>query len=156
MTICILDTSIVTNIIPVPGRNQEHEAVMEELKLLIADRTVLQLPMAAIFETGNFIGQLSGDERWQVATRFASFVDDALSEISPFTAPQPVDPIAIKQWLSEFPEWAKQGSGFGDLSIKHEWERLCRLNPQRRVYIWSLDKHLKLFDTGERSIRRKR
>ena len=34
----------------------------------------------------------------------------------------------------------------GDLSIIHDWRRLCEQNPQRRVTIWSLDQHLAGYD----------
>ncbi|NCS26939.1 MAG: hypothetical protein GPI96_21915 [Microcystis aeruginosa BS13-02] len=43
----------------------------------------------------------------------------------------------------EFPDQAMQRRGLGDLSIIHDWQRICDQNPSRRVYIWSLDKHLK-------------
>ena len=33
-----------------------------------------------------------------------------------------------------------------DLSIAKEFDRQCRLHPFRRVAVWSLDKHLALFD----------
>lgn len=52
------------------------------------------------------------------------------------------------QWLDEFPNWAIQGSGLGDLSINQDWERQCELKRGRRVYIWSSDDHLSSFDRG--------
>ncbi len=36
-----------------------------------------------------------------------------------------------------------RGSGLGDLSIIHDWQKLCTQNQGRHVYIWSLDDHLK-------------
>jgi hypothetical protein len=56
----------------------------------------------------------------------------------------------MRRWLAEFPQWAMQEQGLGDLSIKHDWDRLCVQNQRRRVYIWSLDHDLSGYDTGER------
>ncbi|WP_308255994.1 hypothetical protein [Geminocystis sp. GBBB08] len=42
----------------------------------------------------------------------------------------------------DFPDSAMRGSGLGDLSIIHDWQKLCNINQGRRVYIWSLDEHL--------------
>jgi hypothetical protein len=52
----------------------------------------------------------------------------------------------LREWLAEFPDHAGRGSGLGDLSIIHDWKRLCAQNAARRVYIWSLDRHLASYD----------
>ncbi|MEA3642246.1 MAG: hypothetical protein VBE63_20230 [Lamprobacter sp.] len=70
----------------------------------------------------------------------------------PWPVKSPFKPISFLQatelqaWLNEFPDHAMSGSGLGDLSIIHDWQRLCAQNRGRRVYIWSLDDHLRAYD----------
>lgn len=52
----------------------------------------------------------------------------------------------MQQWLTEFPDFAMRGQGLGDLSIIHDWNRMCALSPAHRVCIWSLDQHLASHD----------
>ena len=56
----------------------------------------------------------------------------------------------VRSWLPEFPDSAMRAQGLGDLSIVHDWNRLCERYPRRRVYIWSLDQHLSGYVRGER------
>lgn len=53
-----------------------------------------------------------------------------------------VNKEAMLQWLDEFPDRAMAQWGIGDLSIVHDLDRIKLQNPKRRVYIWSLDRHL--------------
>jgi hypothetical protein len=41
----------------------------------------------------------------------------------------------LQGWLKEFPDQAMRGRGMGDLSIIHDWQKICDQNPGRRVYI---------------------
>ncbi len=41
-----------------------------------------------------------------------------------------------------------EGGSLADLSLIEEWERACRLNPKRRVLIWSLDMDLQGYDSA--------
>jgi hypothetical protein len=103
--------------------------------------------MATIFETGNHIGQNGdGNLRRKCAKAFVDQVSQALEGASPFKPIHFLAPDDLKRWLSEFPDHASTGSGLGDLSIIHDWQKLCNQNPGRRVYIWSLDGHLNGYD----------
>ena len=55
MFVHFIDTSVLLNIIDVPGRNQQRKEVMEELKSLTEKKDInaLVLPFATIIETGN-------------------------------------------------------------------------------------------------------
>ena len=51
-SIVLLDTSVLLNVLDVPGRNQQRDAILTELELLIDSAAHLFIPMAAIIETG--------------------------------------------------------------------------------------------------------
>ncbi len=141
--ICLIDTSIFVNILNVPNKSQDHAEVLSEMKQKIQEQEVMFLPMATLFETGNHIGQNGdGNQRRECAKRFVKQLQLALDGNSPFTPIDFVEADKMKQWVSEFPDWAMQNKSLGDLSIIHDWKRLCEKNKGRRVYIWSLDDHL--------------
>lgn len=145
--ICLVDTTIFVEILNVPGKNAQHDELFLELETRINNGESLFLPMATILETGNHIGQNGdGRQRRACAVRFVRQVKQALNGESPFKPINFLEAEELKEWLREFPEHANRGSGLGDLSIVHDWQRLCVLNPKRRVVIWSLDDHLKAYD----------
>lgn len=57
--IVIVDTSVLLNILDVPGRNQHKTEVLDHLALLIDAGDHLFIPMAAIVEVGNLIAHVS-------------------------------------------------------------------------------------------------
>lgn len=155
--ICIVDTSILCEILQVPNMSDEHLEHLEALKEKVAEGERLLVPMPAVFETGNHIGQNgSGRQRRDAAKRFVSLIKAAIAGEAPFTPTPFPDVEEMRDWLSQFPTWTQRsdhrgkGSGLADLSIQLEWQRQRRLNPMRRVYIWSKDVHLSSYDTGER------
>ena len=140
MSIALIDTSVFCNIIPVPGRDQNREEILEKLTEMIEAKTVLLLPMAAVLETGNHIAHCgSGQKRRATAQRFCEQVAKAIDGTAPWTPTPFWEMDTVKNWLDEFPDKAMHGAGMGDLSIIKEWERQCALNRARRVFIWSLD-----------------
>jgi hypothetical protein len=145
--ICLIDTSIFVEIIDVPGKASKRDNVFRDLTAKITGAESLFLPMATILETGNHIAQNGdGNQRRRCARRFVEQVKLALAGTSPF---QPISFLthdALSQWLAEFPDSAMRGCGLGDLSIIHDFHRLCAQNTGRRVYIWSLDDHLRTYD----------
>jgi hypothetical protein len=147
VSICLLDTSILCEVLEVPNRCQSPAAIEKELRRKIQAAERLLLPMISILETGNHIGQNGdGRQRRETAERFIRFVEDALAGKAPFTPTPFFEPENLSAWLQEFPDWAMRGSGFGDLTIIQDFHRQCLLNRKRRVYIWSLDEHLSSYD----------
>lgn len=61
-SVCLIDTSIFTNILNVPGRNQNKADVNHAFREYIDLGCTFILPMATIIETGNHIAQ-NGDGR---------------------------------------------------------------------------------------------
>jgi hypothetical protein len=148
MSICLIDTSVFCNIVDVPGRNQQRREVLTRLKELAHDKAALLLPIVAILETGNHIGQLAdGGYRRQAAQRFVTQVEAALNGSAPWRPTPFVEANELRGWLAEFPDHASRGFGLGDLSIIKEWVRQRQLNPYRRVFIWAYDDHLSAYDT---------
>ena len=145
--IAIVDTSVLCEILAVPGKSSDQEGVVAELERKVAAQEFLFLSTVAVVEAGNHIGHIGdGARRRRCAEALVELVRNALSGKSPFVALGLWDQATVHGWLDDFPDWASRGSGIGDLAMKKDWERQCALNRGRRVYIWSLDSHLAGFD----------
>lgn len=158
MSICLLDTSILCELLRVPHLCEHFEEVSAELAEKIREGESLLLPMSSILETGNHIGHNGdGRQRRSAAERFVMLVQQALRGETPFTPTPLFEFESLQQWIGEFPESAMRtdsrgrGSGLADLTIAKEFERQCALNRMRRVYIWSRDGHLSSYDRPGRS-----
>jgi predicted nucleic acid-binding protein len=145
--VCIIDTSVFCNILGVPNKSQRQDEALDELHRFLEKSATLLLPMVTIYETGNHIAQ-SGDGRVrrQKALEFGAQVRQAISGQAPWTPTPLHDLDQLASWLNEFPGWAMQGAGFGDLAIRKVFEEQCELNPGRRVLIWTYDRHLQGYD----------
>lgn len=146
MSICLIDTSILCEILQVPNKCGNHREVYAQMEKKIEKERLL-LPMSAIIETGNHIGQ-NGDGRQRRATarHFVLMIQQAIRGETPFTTTPFLKGEDLEMWLAEFPDWTQRKSGLADLTIAKEFERQCDLNPSRRVYIWSTDSHLSSYD----------
>ena len=86
--IVLVDTSVLMNVLNVPGRNQDREAVIAEFTRLVQGGAHLFLPMAAVFEAGNHIAQLAdGQARRSAATIFGEEINAAEPLTSNFEMP---------------------------------------------------------------------
>ena len=145
--IVLVDTSILLNVVDVPGRNQQRTEVLQVLEQRILQRDHLFIPLAAIIETGNHIAHVDdGGLRRQAAQRFAQAVGDALNDIAPWKPLNFPNRADLSSWLGSFSDSAMRKVGMGDLSIQKEWEQLCQKFPLSRVAIWSADSDLQGFD----------
>lgn len=143
MTICLIDTSILCEILKVPQKCGNFEAILADLKRKERDRESLFIPITTLLETGNHIGQNGdGRQRREAAIRFNRMVDQAVRGETPFLPTRFFRPQDLLIWGNAFPDWAGRGSGLGDLTILKEFERQCERHRGRRVYIWSKDRHL--------------
>jgi hypothetical protein len=151
MTICIVDTSVLLNILDVPKRSDQRQQVMTELRKLIRGKADLLLPLAAVFETGNHIAHVAdGRMRRRCAEDFVLQVRKALTGEAPWVVTPLPSQDRIGALLDEFADHAASGIGFGDIAIIDEWRVQMNRWPQRRVRVWSLDAHLSGHDTGPR------
>lgn len=145
MTICLLDTTILCNILPVPGRNQREAEITADMREKVV-RETLVLPLTTVLGIGNHIGQLpDGRRRRRAAERLVRLVTDSIEGKTPWE-PMSVEilrPEEMGSWIVHFPDYALSGIGLGDVSIIQEFEHLKRILPSERpIYIWTLDDHL--------------
>lgn len=150
--ICLIDTSVLCNILNVPGYQDDREEVLLRFKSLVEADAALHLPYATIIETGNHIAHHNdGRVRRRVAEQLRECVLDGLDGRAPWQVTA-VDPGGLRRVISEFPDRVlendqrNRGVSLADNTIIDEWRRQCRLHPARRVFIWSLDGHLRAYD----------
>lgn len=145
--IVIADTSVLLNVLNVPAFNQDRARVIEEFEGLIDSGASFLLPMAAIFETGNHIADLTdGRLRRRHAEVFRDQVRKALRGEAPWVPIRFPDSLQLAEWLEDFPDSSMRGQDMSDLSIFKIWEVECARHPNRRVYLWSLDSDLSGYD----------
>lgn len=143
MSVCLIDTTILCEILEVPNKCGHSGLVLSEMEDKVREQEALLLPMSSILETGNHIGQNGdGNQRRLTASRFVQMIEQAVRGEAPFTPTPFFEPKELLEWIGHFPDWAGRGSGLGDLTILKEFERQCALNRSRCVYIWSTDRHL--------------
>jgi hypothetical protein len=150
-SICLIDTSILLNLLNVPNRNESREIVRQDFATYVSAGCTFLLPMATILETGNHIAQNGdGNLRRKTAQRFVEAVQGTVSGTAPW---QPIEFPNIQEiniWLQKFPDLAgknknlskSEGTSFGDLSIIQDFEKTCQRFPMSEVFIWSLDQDL--------------
>jgi hypothetical protein len=153
MTICLLDTSVFCELVQVPNMCQRHREVRQLFEERRQQGHYFLLPMATILETGNHIGQNGdGRQRRAAAERFVQCVSRSLDGQAPWTLTPFPDSEVLREWIKRFPDAATssskpgKGMGLGDVSIVDEFHRQCKLNPRRRVFIWSFDSQLVSYD----------
>lgn len=123
--------------------NQNRERARQDFQTYTQLGATFLLPLASMIETGNHVAHHGdGGMRRRTAERFRILVKRTLKGDTPWA---PVNLFAndwLADWIDEFPDQAMRESGFGDLWIIKEFERQCRLQPLREVFIWSYDEHL--------------
>jgi len=139
MTIVVVDTSVLLNILDVPGRNQDRMNINRELRKLLADEgTELLLPLVAVVEAGNHIAQLSdGNRRRRAGQRLVDLLKQAMAgEAGWVLVPFP-DPDDLRKLTAGLVGRFVEGIGFADASIIAIWEKQKTRWSKRRAYIWS-------------------
>lgn len=153
--IVLLDTTVYLNILNVPGRRQNRDAVFTAFAQKIQEDDIFLLPLATVIEAGNHIARLSnGSERYEYAEKLSQDVALAIQGETPYRPMHFPAQEEFKKWLNDFPRHLNQfvgqetgdRSGFSDFSIFKEWEQTCARHSMSRVLIWSLDDHLKSYD----------
>jgi hypothetical protein len=145
-----VDTSILCNLLDIPGKNQHQQVIREELRIK-ATRCDLILPVTAVIETGNHIAQLAnGHDRRDRAHRLHSLIDLVIKRQAPWV-------LHTVEWGEPFliellkgggtgiglPDHALTGLGLGDLCILTERQMYRRRVTGVDVGIWTLDEQLK-------------
>lgn len=153
--VVIVDTSVLVNILDVPGRNERRELVLDQLGERIEAGDHLFIPMAAIVEVGNHIAHVaSGTQRRDAAVRFVREVRSALNGEAPWKPINFPSNEDVLRWLDEFADAATRRMGMGDLSIRREWQTCCARYPLSHVWVWTLDSDLVALDRPARAQRK--
>lgn len=147
--IVLIDTSVLLNLLPVTGLNQQQAEVDAEFAELAKAGAELLLPFAAVVETGNHIAKVpDGNLRRRHGQELVKLVNQTIASELPW---QPIGLPELKDlsmWLADFPAYVQrnksvhkntEGGSMGDWLILQDWEQIRRLNPRADVRIWSLD-----------------
>ncbi len=155
--ICLLDTSILLNILDVPNKNQNKVMVIEDFKTYAESNCRFIIPLVVAVEVGNNISQNgNGDIRREIAKQFVDMMQKTFNGSSPFEISDFDLKLEWRNWISEFidragqnktPAKPNEGISLTDLSIIKEYDSLQAKNKANRnkhvkVFIWSLDSDL--------------
>ena len=155
--ICLLDTSILLNILNVPNRNQQRKSVLDDFDVYISAGCKFIIPLVVAVEVGNHISQNGdGTTRRQTAKRFVDMMHSTFSGQLPFEISDFDLKVEWQNWIDEFVDKAghnktvtksNEGMSLTDLSIIKEFEDIQAKNIANRrkhvkVFIWSHDSDL--------------
>jgi hypothetical protein len=154
-----VDTSILLEILDVPGKAQRPDEVRAALRERVEERRDLILPTAAVIETGNHIHHVGdGARRRECAVAFAGLLEDSARGEAPWVlhdATWDADVLMrIRQGCAtgadivEHAVRGRQGLGTGDLSVLAERDLYRERRVDRRsvdVRVWSADQLLGSF-----------
>ena len=147
-----VDTSIVLEILDVPGANQHRADVIRDLETkTLQDGIYLVLPLAAVIEAGNRISQLSdGHVRYTAACRLREMLEASAEPSGPWllhdleTGQQFLKRLCDGVGDESFESLHQRHVGTGDLTVLAEAaqyrERTSRSGVD--VSVWTLDQDL--------------
>ena len=145
-TIVFIDTSILCNLIPVPGRSQHEAEVRKELAARQRRGEQFILPITAVIETGNFIAQLKdGSERRTVSEK----MENILRYICEGKTPWVLHDVAWNRGFllafldgagtqMSYSQHAQNRMGAGDLCILTERQHY-QDRTRIKAEVWTLD-----------------
>lgn len=150
-----MDTSVLCDLLDVPGKNQHRQEVHDELRELVAAGIQLVLPIAAVIETGNHIVQIGeGSARRACAERFVKLLRATAGGDLPWVLHAVAWNDVMLNTLCDgtprtgpFIELAAAGMlGTGDLSILVESEMYGRRTAGIKVDVWTYDQRLAAYN----------
>jgi hypothetical protein len=146
-----VDTSVLCNLLGIPGKCQDREKVLAELKRKEGSRDCdLLLPVTAVIETGNHIAQLTdGRHRRSHAETFAALLRLVVDGKAPWALNEVEWDAAHLSALisggstgSTLIEHACNRLGCGDLNILIERDRYLARTSGVEATVWTLDAQL--------------
>lgn len=145
MNVRFIDTSVMANMLKIPGKCNAAESVQEEFKQVIEAKEVLILTIATIIETGNHIAHIdSGNIRRTIAQKFGEYLRKTAEGEAPWQLyGVELDKEGLLYLADHIEENAIREIGIGDMSIIHAYEQYRDTVPGiGRIMIWSTDTHL--------------
>ena len=147
--IAIIDTCVLLNLLRVPGQCQDADEIAEQFAVLVAEATELLLPVPVLVETGNHIAALeSGGQRRQYARMLDQFIGATEGPVRVTLVDASPDEVA--RWRAVYVDRIVDGLGMADASMVALHARLTARNLHPRTFIWSVDAHLRGYDTPAR------
>ncbi|GEC75365.1 hypothetical protein GCM10010213_19370 [Microbacterium maritypicum] len=148
--VSFIDTTVLCNLVPVPGRDQNADEVRREMKERLARGERFILPITSVVETGNFIAQVSdGQLRRQTAEKLAAILNLICEGKAPWVLHDVAwDRAFLKTLLdgadtmSSYVEHAVNKVGAGDLCIITE-RFYFQERSSVRAGIWTFDAGLR-------------
>jgi hypothetical protein len=150
--VTFIDTSVLCELLRVPGKCQQHDMVRDEFQRRIEQGERFVIPITAVIETGNHIAQATGDRR-AAAERFCRLLATAASGEAPYVMNQEAWDEQFLKELSAgnetgqlFTDLAGNGQmGAGDVAILVERDRYRERSAYATVGIWTLEKVLSAY-----------
>ncbi len=158
-TVHFIDTSVLVELLNIPGMNERYTEAKEEFELLWENGDEFVLPVAVLVETGNHIAHISdGNRRREIAEKFVHIVMKAIEMKDRWNTMPKLSTDILKAILTQFPDSAMAGTGFGDISIVEQFNDYWQnRQPIGKMRIWSFDRHLSGYShTGGLSRRKNR
>lgn len=156
MNVRFIDTSIMTNVLRIPGRCNDAERLQRELEQVIEAKEVLILPIATIIETGNHIAHIEdGNIRRAIAEKFGEYLRKTAEGEAPWKLYGiEMDKEGLLYLADHIEEYAVREIGIGDMSIVYAYEQYKNKTPAiGRIMIWSMDKHLQAYSEENVSVK---
>ena len=149
--VTFIDTSILCELLAVPGMCGKHEDIRTEFELRDEAGERFVIPITAVIETGNHIAQAASDRR-AAAERFVQFLAAAGSGQAPFAVQRSgwdddfiVELCSGNATGQEFVDLAQAKMGAGDVAILVERDRFKRESAYSEVQVWTLDDALNAY-----------
>lgn len=149
--VCFVDTSVLLELLEVPGKAQQPAEVRDRLAHLVKGGVQLVLPIATIIETGNHVAQIAeGSARRRCAERFVKLLRATAEGVLPWV----LHSVAWDEGMltklcygtaetGAFVDLAGAGIlGTGDLAILAERELYQQRTSGVEVGVWTRDARL--------------
>lgn len=148
--VVFIDTSVLTNLLRVPGLCDQAEATKKEFDKLREQGAKFVIPVTTVIETGNHIAQVKQGDHHAAAERFCLAIKAAKMSSPPWT-------IRDVHWDHDFLQRLLDGDstessleehltrkqlGTGDVAILVERDRFREQMSVKDVRIWTLDSRL--------------
>lgn len=159
MNVRFIDTSIMCNLLEVPGKCSDKEQVKQEWKEVLNREETLIMPLATIIETGNHIAHITdGRVRRTITMKFKEFLEKTAESKAPWTLyGNALDEAEIKYLAENVEQYTVAKIGIGDMTIVYAYQKYLEEQPAvGTIMIWSKDEHLAAYRKDNVSMQRRR
>ena len=147
--VVFVDTSVMTCLLDVPGKNQDREEVIPQYQQYVDGGVTMILPVTSVVETGNHIAQLAdGRLRREAAIRFDRTLAKVESGVAPWIPNELTwDPAMVGRLRNsevagdDLVERLAQKVGAGDCMIlaeRAEYSERSKIQLED-ITVWALD-----------------